>query len=39
MVDRTTITGKVLGKEHSISLEEAVELWTRGSADARTRAA
>ena len=33
MVDRTTITGKVLGKEHAISLEEAVDLWTRGSAD------
>lgn len=33
MVDRKTITGKVLGKEHSITLDEAVRLWTRGSAD------
>ncbi len=33
MVDRKTITGKTLGREHAVSLAEAVDLWTRGSAN------
>lgn len=33
MVDRKIIDGSVMGKDNAITLEEAVYLWTQGSAD------